>query len=130
MSTTLSKGYKLPDTGDRGSSFFGDLEANITLANSHSHNGVDGEKIDIKNLTVQSQTLLSAGWSADAGGSTYSQSVTMPTGTNFNDTIKQFQISGGGDDGTVIHPTVVKTGTSAYTVTVNDNSIAILVTYV
>lgn len=129
MSVTLSKGYKNPETGDRGSSFFPDLNHNIEQANSHKHDGVDGEKINVKDLVKQSQTLAAGDWGSDLGGSTYTQAVTMPTGTNFDDTLKQFKISGGTDDGTIIHPTVVKTGTSAYNITVNDNTIAILVTY-
>ena len=129
MGTTLSKGYKLPATGDRGSSFFPNLEDNITLNNSHKHDGNDGEKINIKDLVKQSQTILAAAWGSDLGGSTYTQTITMPVGTTFDDTLKQFKISGGGDDGTVIYPTIVKTGASAYSITVNDNTIAILVTY-
>lgn len=130
MSTTLSKGYKLPDTGDRGSSFYPDLEDNITLGNLHNHNGVNGEKINVKDLTVTSQTLASGDWGSDLGGSTYRQLVTLPTGMTFNDMIPKFQVSGGGDDGIVIHPTVVKASANTYYAYVNDNTIAVLVTYV
>jgi hypothetical protein len=130
VSTTLSKGYRLPDTGDRGSSFYPDLENNIELSNSHTHNGTDGERINVKDLTVTSQTLASGSWSADLGGSTYRQLVTLPAGMTFNDMIPKFQVSGGGDDGIVIHPTVVKVSSTTYYAYVNDNAIAVLVTYV
>jgi hypothetical protein len=126
MSTTLSKGYKLPETGDRGSSFFPDLEDNIELGNSHKHDGSDGERVNIKDLVKQSQTLSNGDWGADTGGSTYTRSVTMPTGVIFDDVILKFKTSGGD----VIYPTVTKTGASAYDITVNDNSITVLVTYV
>ena len=130
MSTTLSKGYRKPDTGDRGSSFYPDLAANIDLSNSHNHNGTNGEKVNVKDLTVTSQTLASGDWGADLGGSTYRQLVTLPTGMTFNDMIPKFQVSGGGDDGTVIHPTVVKVSATTYYAYVNDNAISVLITYV
>lgn len=130
MSTTLSKGYKKPSTGDRGSSFYPNLEDNIELSNSHKHDGVDGEKINVKDLTVTSQTISSASWGADLGGSTYRQLITLPTGMTFNDMVPKFQISGGGDDGKVIHPTIVKASSTTYYCYVNDNTIAVLVTYV
>lgn len=130
MSSTLSKGYKLPDTGDRGSTFFPNLEDNITLSNSHKHDGTDGERINVKDLVVQSQTIAAGSWGSDLGGSTYTQSITMPTGLVFDDCMIKFKVSGGAKDGRQIFPTVRKTGASAYTVTVNDNTIAILATYV
>jgi len=127
MSTTLSKGYKLPADGDRGSTFYNDLEANITLVNSHDHDGTDGERIHVKNLTKGAQTLLAAGWSADAGGSTYTQSVTMPTGYLFDEVDIRFKNTANGN---ILYPTVTKTGASAYTISVNDNTLEILCTYV
>lgn len=129
MSTTLSNGYKNPETGDRGSSFFPDLNSNITLVNGHKHDGTDGEKINVKDIVSQTQTIASASWGSDLGGSTYTQAITMPTGVEFDKVSMTFKISGGGDDGTVIYPTVVKTGASAYNITVNDNAIAILAIY-
>lgn len=130
MGTTLSKGYKKPATGDRGSSFYPNLEDNIELSNSHKHNGVDGEKINVKDLVVSSQTISSASWGSDLGGSTYRQLVTLPTGITFDDMIVKFQISGGGDDGVQISPTLVKASSNTYYIYVNDNTIAILATYV
>lgn len=129
MGTTLSNGYKKPATGDRGSSFFPDLEDNITLVNGHKHDGTDGEKINIKDTVAQTQTIASGSWGADLGGSNYQQTITMPAGVEFDKVSMTFKISGGADDGAIIFPTIVKTNTSEYTINVNDNTIAILAIY-
>ena len=75
----LSKGYKKPETGDFGDIWFPALEDNITLSNSHAHNGVDGEKISGINLVSSTATVLAASF-ADQGDGYWRATVTVPSG--------------------------------------------------
>lgn len=129
MSTTLSKGYKNPDTGDRGSSWFPDLNFNISRINAHSHDGSDSEQIAASNLTKSSATILAASWGSDLGGSTYQQTITLPAGYDMDDVQMKFIISGGTYDGTEVFPEVVKQSSTTYTVEINDNTQTLVVLY-
>ncbi len=75
----LSKGYKKPETGDFGDIWFPALEDNIDLANTHSHNGVNGEKISGINLLASTLTVLAASF-ADQGNGYHRATVTVPSG--------------------------------------------------
>ncbi len=75
----LSKGYKKPETGDFGDIWFPALEDNIDLSNSHSHNGVNGEKISGINLASSTLTVLAASF-ADQGDGYWRATVTVPSG--------------------------------------------------
>lgn len=74
----LSKGYKKPETGDFGDIWFPAIEDNIDLSNSHSHNGVDGEKISGINLLPTTLTVT-AGSFSDQGNGYYRATVTVPS---------------------------------------------------
>lgn len=126
MSTTLSKGYKKPETGDRGSVWFSNLEDNIDLVNSHEHDGTDGEKVKSKNITATTSSIASGSWGADSGGSTYSATVTFPTGVTFENHTMIFIDDATGDH---IFPTVSKASSTTMTVTVNDNSLDLTIVY-
>ena len=123
MSTTLTYGYKKPDTGDKGSSFFPDLEDNIDRLNGHSHDGNDSVKLPPTSLSKSSQTIASTSWVATSGG-TYKQTVTMPSGILYDDVIMMFKVS---DD--IIHPTVEKVTASTYDIYINDNSVDVMAIY-
>lgn len=75
----LSKGYKKPETGDFGDVWFPALEDNIDLMNSHTHNGVDGEKISVINLLASTLTVTAASF-ADQGDGYWRATVTVPSG--------------------------------------------------
>ena len=79
----LSKGYKKPETGDFGSTWFPALEDNIDLSNSHDHNGTNGEKIKGENLTVTSQSVLAAAFTLQSPG-IYRATVTVPVGVDMD----------------------------------------------
>lgn len=81
---TLSKGYKLPETGDFGNVFFPALEANIQLANSHKHDGVDGERISAIDLDSEVSQVL-VGSFANIGPGVNRALVTVPNGRLFDD---------------------------------------------
>lgn len=129
MATTLSKGYKKPTTGERGSSFFLALEDNIELSNSHAHTGVDGEPIAAKHLAKVTDTIASAAWSAVAGQSgTYRQLVSVPEDYIFDTAEMKFFVSGGPENGHQLFPSVERVTDTSYYVYIND-PITLKVTY-
>lgn len=75
----LSKGYKLPETGDFGDEWFPALEDNTQLQNDHTHNGLNGEKIEGINLQSSTLTVLSGAF-ADQGNGYYRATATVPGG--------------------------------------------------
>ena len=129
MSTTLSYGYKLPDGGDRGSSWFLDLESNITRVNGHTHDGINSPPLPASSITKGTSSIVNGSWSLVADG-TYKQSITLPAGFTVDTAIMKFQVDSGGEDGDDFYPTIVKTGVNTYDIYINDNSIDVLATYV
>ena len=75
----LSKGWKLPDTGDFGDSWFQALEDNINQSNTHSHNGIDSEKISSISFVSEVSTILAASFVDQLNGY-YRSLVTIPGG--------------------------------------------------
>lgn len=124
MSITLSKGYKKPEIGDR--EFYTDLEDNIDRINDHNHDGVNSQLLNIEDFVKKTSTVLAAAWGSDLGGSTYRQTITMPLPLEFDTSTIFVRTS----TGSVIYPTILKTGTSAFSVTVNDNTLELVITYV
>lgn len=87
---TLSKGYKQPETGDFGDVWFAALEDNISLSNSHKHDGNDGEKLTAVNINSSTATVASGDF-VDQGDGYFRASVTIPAGglsNNFTVTVK------------------------------------------
>lgn len=84
---TLSNGYLLPETGDRGNVFFPALESNIQRLNDHSHNGSDSERLTIEALEGSTDTtsLVPANWVLQAN-ELYRAPVTMPGNRLFDTT--------------------------------------------
>jgi len=76
---TLSKGFKLPETGDFGDVWFPALEDNITQLNSHKHDGVDSEKLSGSDLEISTVTAL-VGSFTDQGNGYYRALVLCPGG--------------------------------------------------
>ena len=105
---------KIPQTGDRGNSFCPALSTNMEVLDTHSHNGVNSEKIASSSITKPEIILASNAWVLD--GADYKQTVTLPNGYDFDKTHIKFVISSGDDQGSVIHPTVVKISSSTFSV--------------
>ncbi len=76
MSTTLSKGFKKPQTGDSGATFFPDLEFDIQQTNDHTHDGNDSQKLSITSTLGYKDSSVGAGWAAV--GDTYKKTVAIP----------------------------------------------------
>lgn len=117
MSTTLTYGRKVPDAGDRGVPLFQDLEDNITLDDSHNHDGVNSPLLTAQSFVGIPQTILAAGWAAYGGPiGHFRQLVTMSVGFLFNTTKIGFRTTAG----VYVYPTVERvTNTTYYVYTTN-----------
>lgn len=125
MSTTLSYGYKLPQDGDRGSTFFPDLEADIQQLNDHNHNGTNSAQLTIQAVAITTQAISSASWVAQGGG-TFKQTVTLPGTLTYDAIAMQFRITSSKH---IIYPTIEKVSGTTYDIYVNDNSIGVTALY-
>ena len=119
--TALSFGYELPDNTATGDQFFPALERNISRMNAHTHDGSDGAQI-----AANLQELSAEDWSADLGGGSYRQEVTMPGALEFDNTRIEVRTSAG----EVVYPTIVKTASNKFYLYTNDNTAEYVVSYV
>ena len=128
MTTTLTYGRKKPSTGDRGSTFFGNLEDNITLDDAHSHDGNDSVKVTTKNLTRSTVAVTNSGWSSS--GVMYRKLVTLTTGWTLGACDVRFFLNGGTLTKNEIFPTCewVTSGTFYLYMPVNDQAVDVLLT--
>lgn len=126
MSTTLTKGYKLPQTGDRN--FWSDLSFDIQRLNDHKHDGVDSVSLTPYNIAKGTNTISSANWVA-VGGGTYKQTITMPTNYLFDESIIKHVVTSGTHAGKEILATLKKITASSYEIYVNDNTMDLIARY-
>lgn len=84
MSVVLSNGYKKPESGDLGTTFFPDLEFNIDRVNGHSHNGTDSNKLTPLSYTIFTAQVLSGDFSVV--GDEYRATVNLPAEINTDTT--------------------------------------------
>lgn len=128
MPTDLNNGYKKPNNGESGAIFCPVLEDNWERVADHTHDGTDSTKIIASNITKQTATAASgASWTAD--GELYFQIITLPTGYAYDTTKIECRVGSGSDDGNVIYPTISKISDSQFKLWVNDNSIAVDLSY-
>lgn len=127
MSSTTTMGYKLPANGDRGSSYFPDLAANIALCDSHKHDGTDGVQIDPFSLNKTTSTIAAGSWAAVSGqAGTFRQLLTLPASYAWDAVEMKFTLSVLGHQ---IYPSIEKVSATTYYVYINDSSLALKVTY-
>lgn len=86
----LSKGWKLPETGDFGDVWFPALEDNIQQENSHNHDGVNSELISSLSISSTSATIASGDFT-DQGNGYFRATVTTPGGTLLTNTTPNFK---------------------------------------
>ena len=123
MATTLSHGYIKPANPDTGDTFWGNLAADIQLANDHVHDGTTGTVLP---TVVDKTSIATINWVAVAGQTgTYSQTVTMPTTLSYDSAEVSFRLT----NGTKIYPTVTRVSASQYVVYTNDNTQAYWAVY-
>lgn len=123
---TLSYGFKQPETGDRGTVFWPALEDVIEQTNNHNHDGSNSAKLTSSSVTTVSQSISSASWAAQGGG-TFKQTVTMPGTMLYNDYAIVMKLT---SDLSHVYPTIIRTGANTYDVYVNDSSIDLKAFYV
>ena len=85
MSTTLSRGYKLPSSGDDSTTWMSNIEDNIQRLNDHDHDGtdsalIDGSKISKSAVVEISKTSSDPAW-VDGGSETCDRYSVVLTST-------------------------------------------------
>lgn len=125
MSSVLSYGYKLPSTGDRGATFFPDLEDDITQLNDHDHNGTNSALLTISAIAITTQAIASGSWAATSGG-TYKQTVTLPGSLTYDAISMEFRLTTGKH---IIFPTIEKVSSTSYDIYINDNTQGVTAIY-
>jgi hypothetical protein len=130
MPTTLSYGFVKPQTGDKGSVFFPDLEDNIQQLNDHTHNGTNSAKLTAAAMTATTQAILSASWSL-LGDGIYRQLVTVPAsltgnGGTYDNHAVQFRNTA---NGRMLYLSTEKASSTTYYLYINDNSIDVTAVY-
>lgn len=123
---TLSYGYKKPQTGDRGASFFTAMEGNIQRLNDHTHNGTNSAPLPAQSIAGIAQDILAVNW-VTYGGPTgfYRQQVTVPAGFDYDEVGISFRLS----TGELIYPTVERVSDTQYYVYTNDNTLDYVAVY-
>lgn len=124
MPETLSYGYVKPESGDKGSVFFPDLEDDIDQLNDHNHDGSNSAKLTAVSSDAVTANITAVGWVSSGSG--YRQLVTMPAGMTVDATNITFRESVSGDL-MMLH--FAKASSTTYYVYCNDNSIALKAVY-
>ena len=129
MSTTLSKGYVIPATGERGT-WWTDYNNNFTRVNGHTHDNSDSARIDAKNLAHGTSTIANASWAATAGqAGTYEQTITVPSGYDMATVTMAVYVNSGAEVGSLIFPTITRQSSTTYKIFINDNTLDLKVIY-
>ncbi len=84
--TTLSFGYQLPSTGDKGSALWTALQNNIIQLNNHDHDGLTSSTIPGSNIGSSQVAVPHASWATYSGAPIghYRQLVTCAAGYTFS----------------------------------------------
>jgi len=138
MATTLTYTRVRPATGDTASTWMAALEANVTIDDAHTHDGVTSPFLPISSINKSaSSTIAAADWSSDGGGN-YSKVVTVPAAISgaatYNDVIYYNIVckinTAGATYGDVIYPQIERESSTTFTVRVNDNTLDVIIFYV
>ena len=121
---TLSYGFKLPESGDKGPVVFPALESNITNLNNHTHDGSNSAKISSAGVTPASSTIASGDWNL-VGNGIYKDTITLPAAFSYDTTVFTCKLP----SGHIVYPTIEKVSATTYDIYTNDNSIGMTVLY-
>ncbi len=130
MASTLTYGYVKPATGDKGSTFWAQLEADIQQLNDHAHNGSNSAKLTAASAVATVQSISSASW-VDQGDGVYRQLVTLPAAlTNVSGTYDDYAITmRNAANGRPLLLSLEKVSTTTYYVYINDNTLDLKALY-
>jgi hypothetical protein len=103
-----------PEDGDSGDLWFQALADNISKINDHAH---------VPNKTL---TADSANWGADLGNNEFKQTLTVPSGKNYDDVAIQVRIS----TGEVIYPTIEKVTGTTFDIFTNDATLTYQILFI
>lgn len=123
----LSKGYKKPQSGDKGSVWFPALEENIQQLNDHTHNGTDSQLIAGGSVSNQVVTIAAVDWVSSGSG--YRFLVPLPSGYTYDGTHKEVRLNGGAQDGAVVVPTIERVSNTTMYVYSSDNTVSFNVSF-
>lgn len=121
---TLTYGYKLPETNDKGPIVFPALEDNIQQLNDHNHNGANSSKLTAQSIEGVPEAILAAGWVVQPNNQ-YRQLVTVPAGFDYDTITISFRLS----NGDCVWPTVEKVSDTQYYLYTNDNTADYIAVY-
>jgi hypothetical protein len=119
---TLTYGYQLPETNDRGPTVFPALEDNIQQLNDHNHDGANSAKLTASAIEGFAQNVLAAGWVSQPEG-LYRQLVTMPGAFDYDKISITVRLS----TGEYVVPTIEKVSATQFYIYTNDNTVAYIV---
>jgi hypothetical protein len=127
---TLSYGFFKPETGDRGSVWFPNLETNFQKLNDHTHNGVESALLAPASITKYTTSIAAASFTGSNG--VYSNTVTVPAGiTEINTYLMVCKINtAGAQYGDEIHPTMERVSATTFTLTINTNTLDVIIYYI
>lgn len=128
MATTLSFGFIKPQTGDKGSTWFPALEANIQQLNDHTHDGVTSSKLTANSVESLEQVVTNAGWSLVTTG-TYRQLISLPGSLQFDQQMIRFILNTAPYIGHEIYPSIERVTANSYYIYINDNSLGLRILY-
>ena len=125
---TLTYGFQLPDTGDKGSVFFPALEDNIQRLDAHTHDGINSPILSATGMNASNIILSSASWVL-VGNGIYRQLVTLPVGMDFDNKLIKYIFDSGASVGQTVLPKEEQVTTNTYYVYLNDNTVDLKVSY-
>ena len=105
---------KIPDTGDRGNSFCPAISEDLTILDTHNHDGVNSAPIASKSLQKGLINLEAANWIET--DTDFKQTINLPSGYNFDLTLLKFIITSGVYIGKEITPTINKVSPTSFDV--------------
>lgn len=130
MATTLTYGFVKPADGDKGSTFWDQLAADLQQLNDHTHDGLDSSLIAPTAIVATTQSV--SPMTLDAATGLYYSDVTLPTGITFDGQVMDFVVTASGtpaEVGARIYPSTLKLSATVYRLTVMGNDLTIKVVY-
>ena len=128
MSSTTTYGYKLPADGDLGSTFWNDLEDDISRLDAHTHNGTNSPKITAASVN-STRDAAAITW-AVLGGAEFRATITVPAGivVPYGSSTGQIPLFIASNE--IVFLKWLAISTTQYYVYSNDNTLAFTVFYI
>lgn len=123
---TLTYGFLLPQTGDKGTPLWTALQANIQKTNDHNHDGINSAPISATAIASQQQAISHTNWTAYGGPiGHYRQLVTMAAGFKFDLNNISFRTAAGA----YVYPTVERVNPTSFYIYTIDPTMDLVANY-